>query len=162
MNASLQNKVAVVTSRTLGIGSAADLAHAKAGAKVVVAGHRESEGQAVVHGIENSSGRGLFVKTYVPLEADWASRQQNTSDCVISFAKGEALRKPTASPYAPEVRTYAQLQRQIHYTLRAHHPEWIQPDGDCPMCDAYESRLAILLGLSQRVSEGSVTTETEA
>jgi NAD(P)-dependent dehydrogenase (short-subunit alcohol dehydrogenase family) len=78
MNAPLQNKVAVVTSRTLGIGSAADLAHAKAGAKVVVAGHRESEGQAVVHGIENSGGRGLFVKPDVTLEAGWASRQQNT------------------------------------------------------------------------------------
>ena len=48
----------------------------KAGAKVVVAGRRESEGQAVVHGIENSRGRSLFVKTYVALEAGWASRQQ--------------------------------------------------------------------------------------
>src|SRR5215831_10497682 len=139
MNASLQNKV---------------------GAKVVVAG-RESEGQAVVHGIENSGGRGLFVKTYVALEAGWASRQQNTSNCVISFAKGEALRKPNGFPYAPEVHTYAQLQRQIHHALRAQHPDWIQPDGDCPMCDAYESRLANLLGLSRRVSERSVTTETE-
>jgi len=80
---------------------------------------------------------------------------------VISFAKGEALRKPNESPYAPEVRTYAQLQRQIHHALRAQHPEWIQPAGDCPMCDAYESRLAKLLGLSPRVSERSVTTETE-
>jgi len=50
----------------------------KAGAKVFVAGRRESEGQAVVHGIENSGDRGLFVKTYVALEAGWASRQQNT------------------------------------------------------------------------------------
>ena len=81
---------------------------------------------------------------------------------MISFAKVEALRNPNESPYAPEVRTYAELQRQIHHALRAQHPGWIQPDGDCPMCDAYESRLAILLGLSQRVSEGSVTTETEA
>ena len=67
---------------------------------------------------------------------------------MISFAKGEALRKPNESPYAPEVRAYAQLQRQIHHALRAQHPEWIQPDGDCPMCHAYESRLAKLLGLS--------------
>jgi hypothetical protein len=80
---------------------------------------------------------------------------------VISFAKGEALSKPNASSYAPEVGTYAQLQRQIHYALRVQHPEWIQPDGDCPMCPAYESRLAKLLGLSQCVSERSVTTEIE-
>jgi NAD(P)-dependent dehydrogenase (short-subunit alcohol dehydrogenase family) len=78
MNASLQNKVAVVTGGTSGIGRAAALALAKAGAKVVVAGRRESEGQAVVHWIENSGGRGLFVKTYIALDAGWASRQQNT------------------------------------------------------------------------------------
>jgi hypothetical protein len=160
MNASLQNKVFVVTSGTSGIRRVADLAHAKAGAKVVVAGHRESEGQAVVHGIENSGGRGLFVKPDVALEAGWALRQQNARNCMVNFAQGEALRKPNESPCAPEVRTYAQLQRQIHHTLRARHPEWIQPDGDCPMCDAYESRLAILLGLSPGVSDGSVTTET--
>jgi NAD(P)-dependent dehydrogenase (short-subunit alcohol dehydrogenase family) len=78
MNASLQNKVAVVTGGTSEIGRAAALALAKAGAEVVVAGRRESEGQAVVHGIENSGSRGLFVKTCVALEAGWASRQQNT------------------------------------------------------------------------------------
>ena len=38
MNNSLENKVAVVTSGTLGIGKAAALALANAGAKVVVAG----------------------------------------------------------------------------------------------------------------------------
>ena len=80
---------------------------------------------------------------------------------MISFAKGEALRKPNEFPDAPEVRTYAQLQRQIHHALRAQHPEWIQPDGDCPMCHAYESRLAKLLSLSLRASERSVTTAIE-
>jgi len=80
---------------------------------------------------------------------------------VNSFAKAEALRIPNESPYAPEVRTYAQLQRQIHHALRAQHPGWIQPDGDCPMCHAYESRLAKLLGLSPLASEKSVTTEIE-
>ena len=78
MNASLQNKVAVVTGGTSGIGRAAALALAKAEAKVVVAGRRESEGQAVVHGIENIGARGLFVKPDVALDAGWASRQQNT------------------------------------------------------------------------------------
>jgi hypothetical protein len=28
------------------------------------------------------------------------------------------------------------------------HPEWIEPTGDCPTCESYESRLAELLGLS--------------
>jgi hypothetical protein len=47
-----------------------------------------------------------------------------------------------------EIRSYAQLQRQIHDALRVEHPEWVQPNGDCPTCESYELRLAELLGLS--------------
>ena len=47
-----------------------------------------------------------------------------------------------------EVRSYAQLQRQIHDALRVEHPEWVKPNGDCPTCESYESRLAELLGQS--------------
>ena len=70
MNASLENKVAVVTGGTSGIGKAAAVALAKAGAKVVVAGRRENEGQAVVQAIEKAGGKALFVKTDVTREAD--------------------------------------------------------------------------------------------
>jgi hypothetical protein len=41
-----------------------------------------------------------------------------------------------------------QLQQEIHHALRVQHPEWVEPDGDCPTCESYESRLAELLGLS--------------
>jgi hypothetical protein len=41
-----------------------------------------------------------------------------------------------------------ELQREIHDALRVQHPEWVQPDGECPTCESYESRLAELLGLS--------------
>jgi hypothetical protein len=44
--------------------------------------------------------------------------------------------------------TYAVLQREMHNALRAQHPEWIAPDGDCPKCDEYDRRLAELLSLS--------------
>ena len=43
------------------------------------------------------------------------------------------------------VDTFSALQLQIHDDLRAQHPEWIEPDGECPMCDFYEARLAQLL-----------------
>jgi hypothetical protein len=49
---------------------------------------------------------------------------------------------------AGEIRSYAELQRQIHDALRVEHPEWVKPNGDCPTCESYESRLAELLGLS--------------
>jgi hypothetical protein len=47
-----------------------------------------------------------------------------------------------------EIEPYVQLQRQMHQALLKEHPEWVQPNGECPMCEAYESRLAKLLGLS--------------
>src|SRR5262249_28258883 len=47
-----------------------------------------------------------------------------------------------------EVEPYVQLQQQMYEALRRQHPEWVQPNGESPMCDAYESRLAELLGLS--------------
>jgi NAD(P)-dependent dehydrogenase (short-subunit alcohol dehydrogenase family) len=70
MNNSLQNKVAIVTGGTSGIGRRAALALAKAGAKVVVAGRRDREGEAVVREIKEAGGEGLFVKTDVSREAD--------------------------------------------------------------------------------------------
>jgi hypothetical protein len=49
-----------------------------------------------------------------------------------------------------EIHSYRELQHQIHDDLRIQHPEWIEPNGDCPTCDSYELRLAELLGLTQR------------
>ena len=46
---------------------------------------------------------------------------------------------------AHPVDDFAALQLQIHDDLRLQHPEWVQADGDCPMCDFYEARLAELL-----------------
>jgi hypothetical protein len=37
--------------------------------------------------------------------------------------------------------TIADLRQQIHDDLRRQHPEWVLPNGECPMCDAYEARL---------------------
>jgi hypothetical protein len=48
-----------------------------------------------------------------------------------------------------EIHSYTELQRQIHDDLRIQHPEWVDPNGNCPTCESYESRLAELLGLSQ-------------
>ena len=56
LNGSLKDKVALITGGTSGIGEAASLQLARAGAKVVVAGRRENEGQAVVKAIENAGG----------------------------------------------------------------------------------------------------------
>jgi hypothetical protein len=49
-----------------------------------------------------------------------------------------------------QMNCYSELQQQIHEDLRIQHPEWVEPNGSCPICDSYESRLAELLGLGQR------------
>ena len=40
-----------------------------------------------------------------------------------------------------EIHTYADLRKQIHDDLRTQHPEWVQPNGESPLCDSYEARL---------------------
>jgi len=64
------------------------------------------------------------------------------------------LAKPTTATSPPhQIRTYAELQQQIHDDLRLQHPEWIQPDGESPICDSYEARLMELLG-GERLRKG--------
>src|SRR6266550_2399183 len=70
MKRAFENKVVVVTGGTSGIGKATALALARSGAKVVVSGRRENEGQAVVNEIENSGDQAIFVRTDVSREPD--------------------------------------------------------------------------------------------
>ena len=52
---------------------------------------------------------------------------------VESFSKSIAV--------SHEIHTYAELRQQIHDDLRVQHPEWVHPNGECPICDSYEARL---------------------
>src|SRR5258705_2401691 len=60
-----QNKVAIVTGGTSGIGRAAAIAYAKEGARVVVAGRRAAEGEETVRLMRAEGGEGIFVTTDV-------------------------------------------------------------------------------------------------
>ena len=65
-----ENKVALVVGATSGIGRATAVAFAREGAKVVVAGRRESEGEDTVRLILETGGEGIFVKTDVTMESE--------------------------------------------------------------------------------------------
>jgi len=51
-----------------------------------------------------------------------------------------------------QVRTYAELQEQLHRDLMAQHPEWIDANGNCPTCDSYDRRLSELIAAFESAS----------
>ena len=54
-----------------------------------------------------------------------------------------------------DIHTYTELRRQIHDDLRVQHPEWVQPNGESPICDSYEVRLMELLADLEEVRADS-------
>jgi hypothetical protein len=54
-----------------------------------------------------------------------------------------AFNNPGASSY--RIHTYTELRQQIHDDLRLQHPDWVQPNGESPICDSYEARLMELI-----------------
>src|SRR3989442_13254932 len=67
------SKIALVTGATSGIDRATAIAFAREGAKVVVSGRREKEGNETVEFIRKGGGEATFVKTDVTSESDVAA-----------------------------------------------------------------------------------------
>src|SRR6266571_3367350 len=120
MNTSMKKKVALVTGGTSGIGEAAALQLAKAGAKVVVAGRRECEGQAVVKAIEKADGQALFVKTDVSREADVKALVDKTLATFgrLDFAFNNAVFEATAC-FLKDKQTDEIYRHTLHDALLA-------------------------------------------
>jgi NAD(P)-dependent dehydrogenase (short-subunit alcohol dehydrogenase family) len=64
------NKIVLVTGGTSGIGKVTAIAFANAGAKVVLTGRREKEGEEVVAEIKKTGGTASFVRADVSKDAD--------------------------------------------------------------------------------------------
>jgi NAD(P)-dependent dehydrogenase (short-subunit alcohol dehydrogenase family) len=96
----LENKVALVTGGTSGIGKATAIALGVAGAKVVFSGRREAEGEDVANSIRKSGAECLFVRSDVSVEADIQSLIQQTVatygrlDCAFNNAGIASPAKP--------------------------------------------------------------------
>ncbi|NJD32456.1 MAG: SDR family oxidoreductase [Gammaproteobacteria bacterium] len=89
----LQDKVCVVTGATSGIGRRTAEVFAAEGARVVIAGRREAEGQAIAHSL---GSRCDFVRTDVTDEADvralvdFTVAKHGRIDCLFNNAGGPA------------------------------------------------------------------------
>jgi NAD(P)-dependent dehydrogenase (short-subunit alcohol dehydrogenase family) len=77
MTTELEGKVALVTGGTSGIGRDTAVLFAKAGAKVVVAGRREPEGNETVELIRTAGGDGQFVKADISKASEVDALIQN-------------------------------------------------------------------------------------
>jgi NAD(P)-dependent dehydrogenase (short-subunit alcohol dehydrogenase family) len=72
-NNAFADKVVLITGGTAGIGRATAIAFARQGAKVVVSGRREIEGEESVALLGKAGGKGLFVRADVSREEDVAA-----------------------------------------------------------------------------------------
>lgn len=70
MHPSLKDKVVLITGATSGIGKTTALAFGKAGSRVLLAGRREAEGQAVAAEIRAAGGTATFARTDVTRESE--------------------------------------------------------------------------------------------
>jgi NAD(P)-dependent dehydrogenase (short-subunit alcohol dehydrogenase family) len=95
-----ENKVALVTGGTSGIGKATAIALGNAGAKVVFSGRREEEGEDTANLIRQSGAECLFVRSDVSSETDVKVLIQKTVesygrlDCAFNNAGIDSPMKP--------------------------------------------------------------------
>jgi NAD(P)-dependent dehydrogenase (short-subunit alcohol dehydrogenase family) len=84
----LQNKVALITGGTSGIGEATALLFAKEGAKIAITGRHEKRGHAVTAQILEAGGQAIFLRTDVR-KADECRRA--VEETVASFKRVDVL-----------------------------------------------------------------------
>src|SRR5690625_2887794 len=76
----LQDKVAIVTGSTSGIGEATAKTFAAEGAKVVVVGRRQERGEQVAASIKEAGGEAIFIQTDMMKDEDIAHCVEKTLD----------------------------------------------------------------------------------
>ncbi len=84
----LENKVAIITGGTSGIGEAAALLLAREGAKIAITGRSEGRGHAVSAHILGSGGKAIFLRTDVRKSADC---QRAVDETLRSFGRLDIL-----------------------------------------------------------------------
>ena len=148
---SFENKVALVTGGTSGIGRATAIAFAKEGAKVAIAGRRESEGAAVVAEIKAAGGEALFVRTDVSVEADAKALVDKTVAAYgrLDFAFNNAGIFADAGPVTTATeelfeKTFGINVRGVLYGMKYQIPAILQSGGGSIVNNASSLGLSVI------------------
>ena len=96
----LENKVAIITGSTRGIGRATAELFAKEGAKVVVVGTKEELGAAVVEEIRAAGGEAIFCKTDVTSDESLEHLVNTTKDTF-----GKYIQYDISDCYTPLIKS---------------------------------------------------------
>ena len=78
----LENKVALITGGTSGIGEATAILFAKEGAKIAITGRNEKRGHAVTAQILKAGGQAIFLRTDVRKAAECRRAVEETVSCL--------------------------------------------------------------------------------
>ena len=129
-------KVALITGGNAGIGRATAIEFAKQGAKVVVSGRREKEGQDVVAEIKALGGEAIFVKTDVSKESDVKAMIEQTLATFgrLDFAFNNAGIEQALTPLPDQTEeTYDQIMdinvKGVWLSLKHEIPAMLKTGG---------------------------------
>src|SRR6202521_1269771 len=132
----VQNKVAIVTGGSSGIGRAAVVAYAREGAKVVVAGRRAAEGEETVRLVRAQGGEAMFVATDVAKEAQVKNLVGRTLEQFgrLDFAFNNAGIEQTPTPFLEQkMETYNQVMeinvKGVWLSMRHEIPAMLKSGG---------------------------------
>lgn len=101
---SFEGKVALVTGGTSGIGRAAAVSFAREGARVVVTGRREEEGNKTVQLVKEAGGEGIFIKADVSKESDAKAMVERTIEVYgrLDYALNNAGIEQLPTPFGEQ------------------------------------------------------------
>ena len=129
-------KVALITGGNAGIGRAAAIEFAKQGAKVVVSGRREKEGNAVVAEIQALGGEAIFVRTDVSKASDVKAMIEQTLATFgrLDFAFNNAGIEQALTPLPEQTEeTYDQIMdinvKGVWLSLKHEIPAMLKTGG---------------------------------
>ena len=74
-------------------------------------------------------------------------------------ASTQSQLKPLPTAMSDKIRSYTELRKLIRASLRMQNPEWVEPNGESPICDSYEARFAELLGLGHPLEDETANSQ---